>query len=211
MHLSSVVSRVFPGCFPGVSMEHYFSLFLGSKSPQVLLDNFFFLNLLLLCRVFPGCFPGVSRVFPGCFPGVSWVFPGCFPGVPRHNFLYLSFTLLKIPTAFAKLATLIQNISKCTFPWCFPGISWVFPGCFPDVSRVFPSIFFCTLLLLLKIIPTTFVMGVFILKHASLTQNVSKCTFSWVFPGCFPGVSRVIPDRQNSRSSLQYCVAQFFS
>ena len=70
-------------------------------------------------------------------PGVSWVFPGCFPGVPRHNFLYLSFTLLKIPTAFAKLATLIQNISKCTFPWCFPGISWVFPGCFPGVPEHF--------------------------------------------------------------------------
>ena len=81
--------------------------------------------------------PGVSRVFPGCFPGVSRVFPGCFPGVPRHNFLYLSFTLLKIPTAFAKLATLIQNISKCTFPWCFPGISWVFPGCFPGVPEHF--------------------------------------------------------------------------
>ena len=122
-------------------------------------------------------FLGVSWVFPGCFPGVSRV----FPGVPGHDFF--SFTLLKIPTAFAKLATLIQNISKCTFPWCFPGISWVFPGCFPGV----PEHFFCTLLLLLKIIPTTFVMGVFILKHASLTQNVSKCTFSWVFPGCFPG------------------------
>ena len=107
--------------------------------------------------------------------------PGCFPGVPRHNFLYLSFTLLKIPTAFAKLATLIQNISKCTFPWCFPGISWVFPGCFPGV----PEHFFCTLLLLLKLIPTTFVKEVFILKHASLIQNLSKCSF----PGCFPGDS----------------------
>ena len=90
------------------------------------LSSEFFLNLLLLCRVFPRCFPGVSRVFPGCFPGV-----------PRHNFLYLSFTLLKIPTAFAKLATLIQNISKCTFPWCFPGVSRAFPG----------TIFFISLLL----------------------------------------------------------------
>ena len=81
--------------------------------------------------------PGVSRVFPGCFPGVSWVFPGCFPGVSRHIFLTLSFTLLKIPTTFAKEAPLIQNISKCTFPWCFPGISWVFPGCFPGVLEHF--------------------------------------------------------------------------
>merc|ERR1712074_86204 len=89
----------------------------------------------------------------------------------------------------------------------FPGVSRAFHGCFPGVSRVFPSIFFCTLLLLLKIIPTTFVKEVFILKHASLTQNVSKCTF----PGCFPGVSRVNPGNWNSRSSLQYCVAQCFS
>ena len=51
--------------------------------------------------------------------------------------------------------------------------------------------FFCTLLLLLKIIPTTFVKEVFILKHASLIQNLSKCSF----PGCFPGVSRVIPGK----------------
>ena len=58
-------------------------------------------------------------------------FLGCFPGVPRHNFVSLSFTLLKIPTAFAKEAPLIQNISKCTFPGCLMGISWVFPGCFP--------------------------------------------------------------------------------
>ena len=129
--------------------------------------------------------------FPGCFPGDSWVFPGCFPGVSGNNFLSLSFTLLKIPTTFAKEAPLIQNISKCTFPWCFPGISQVFPGCFPGVSWVFPSIFFCTLLLLLKIIPTTFVKEVFILKHASLIQNLSKCSF----PGCFPGVSRVIPGK----------------
>ena len=143
--MKTLVNAPFLGCFPGVSQEHYFSLFLRSKSPRVLLKKFFFLNLLLLCRVFPGCFPGVSRVFPGCFLGVSRVFLGCFPGVPRHNFLYLSFTLLKIPTAFAKLATLIQNISKCTFPWCFPGISWVFPGCFLDVSQLFPSIFLHTL------------------------------------------------------------------
>ena len=85
-------------------------------------------------------FLGVSWVFPGCFPGVSRVFPGCFPGVPGHDFF--SFTLLKIPTTFAK------------------------------------EVFFS------KLAP-------FILKHASLTQNVSKCTF----PGCFPGVSRVIPGR----------------
>merc|ERR1712051_1169671 len=110
-----------------------------------------------LSRVFPGCFPGVSRVLSRVF---SRVFPGCFPGVSRHNFLSLSFTLLKIPTAFAKEAPLIQNISKCTFSWCFLGISWVFPGCFLGVSRVFPGCyqgFFFTLLLLLRIIPTTFV------------------------------------------------------
>ena len=182
--LKTLVNTPFLGCFPGVSQEHYFSLFLCSKSLRVLLKKFFFLNLLLSCRVFPGCFPGVSRVFPGCFPGV-----------PSHNFLYLSFTLLKIPTTFAKEAPLIQNISKCTFPWCFPGISRVFPGCFSGV----PEHFFCTLLLLLKIIPTTFVKEVFILKHASLIQNLSKCSF----PGCFPGVSRVIPGKWNSRSSLQ--------
>ena len=77
--------------------------------------------------------------FPGCFLGVSWVFPGCFPGVPGHDFF--SFTLLKIPTTFveevffSKLApfilkhtSLTQNVSKCTFPGCFPGVSWVFPG-----------------------------------------------------------------------------------
>ena len=69
----------------------------------------------------------LSWVFPGCFPGVSRVFPGCFPGVPGHNFLSLSFTLLRIPTTFAKEDPLILNISKCTFPWCFPGISRVFP------------------------------------------------------------------------------------
>ena len=156
---------LFPGCFPG-ALFFSFSLF---KIPKSIAKEVFF-----------------SKPAP-FMPGVSWVFPGCFPGVPRHNFLYLSFTLLKIPTAFAKLATLIQNISKCTFPWCFPGISWVFHGCFPGV----PEHFFCTLLLLLKIIPTTFVKEVFILKHASLIQNISKCSF----PGCFPGVSRVIPGK----------------
>ena len=64
------------------------------------------------------------------------------------NFLdeSLSFTLLKIPTFllkkfFSKLAPLIQNISKCTFPGCFRGISWVFHGCFTGVSRVFPGCF----------------------------------------------------------------------
>ena len=177
--------RLFPGCFPGAL---FFSFSLFKIPTSIAREVCFFLNLLLLCRVFPGCFPGVV-------PGDSQVFPGCFPGVPRHNFLSLSFTLLKIPTAFAKEAPLIQNISKCTFPWCFPGISWVFPGCFPGV----PEHFFCTLLLLLKIIPTTFVKEVFILKHASLIQNLSKCSF----PGCFPGVSRVIPGKWNSRSSLQ--------
>ena len=131
MHLSQV--------FPGSSQEHYFSLFLGSKSPQVLLEKFFF-----------------SKPAP-FMPGVSWVFPRCFPGVSGHNFLSLSFTLLKIPTNFAKEASLIQNISKCTFPWCFPGISRVFHGCFTGV----PELFFCTLLLLLKIIPTTFAFLVF--------------------------------------------------
>ena len=63
-------------------------------------------------------FLGVSWVFPGCFLGVSWVFPGCFLGVsrvfPGSNFLF-SFTLLKIPTTFAKEvfskpAPLMQNI-----------------------------------------------------------------------------------------------------
>ena len=76
--------------------------------------------------MFPGCFPGVV-------PGDSQVFPGCFPGVPRHNFVSLSFTLLKIPTAFAKLATLItliQNISKCS-------VSRAFHGCFPGVPEHF--------------------------------------------------------------------------
>ena len=117
MHLSSVVSRVFPGCFPG-ALFFSFSLF---KIPTSIAREVFFSK--------PAPFmPGVSWVF-------SRVFPGCFPGVPRHNFLYLSFTLLKIPTAFAKLATLIQNISKCTFPRAFH-------GCFPGVSWVFPSIFF---------------------------------------------------------------------
>ena len=99
--------RLFPGCFPG-ALFFSFSLF---NIPTSIARDVFFLNLLLLCRVFPGCFPGVSG----------------------HNFLSLSFTLLKIPTTFAKEAPLIQNISKCTFPWCFPGISWVFPGC----SRAF--------------------------------------------------------------------------
>ena len=75
----------------------------------------------------------------------------------------------------------IPDITDYTFPWCFPGISRVFPGCFLGV----PEHFFCTLLLLLKIIPTTFVKEVFILKHASLIQNLSKCSF----PGCFPGDS----------------------
>ena len=158
--MKTLVNAPFLGCFPGVSQEHYFSLFLCSKFPRVLLKKFFFLNLLLLCRVFPGCFLGVSRVFPGCFPGVSWVFPGCFPGIPRHNFLYLSFTLLKIPTAFAKLATLIQNISKCTFPWCFPGISWVFPGCFPGV----PEHFFLHTLAFAKNNPHNFCYGSFYSK-----------------------------------------------
>ena len=129
--------RLFPGCFPG-ALFFSFSLF---KIPKSIAKKVFFPKpapfMPGVSWVFPGCFPGVSRVFPGCFLGVSWVFPGCFPGVPRHNFLYLSFTLLKIPTAFAKLATLIQNISKCTFPWCFPGISWVFPGCFPGVPEHF--------------------------------------------------------------------------
>ena len=119
--------RLFPGCFPGAL---FFSFSLFKIPTSIAREVCFFLNLLLLCRVFPGCFPGVV-------PGDSQVFPGCFPGVPRHNFLSLSFTLLKIPTAFAKLATLIQNISKCTFPWCFPGISWVFPGCFPGVPEHF--------------------------------------------------------------------------
>ena len=109
-HNPTLVNAPFPGVswqFPG-ALFFFFSWF---KFPQVLLEKFFFLNLLLLCRVFPWCFPGVSG----------------------HNFLSLSFTLLKIPTTFAKEAPLIQNISKCTFPWCFPGISWVFPGC----SRAF--------------------------------------------------------------------------
>ena len=119
-------------------------------------------NLLLLCRVFPRCFPGISRAFPGCFPSV-----------PRHNFLYLSFTLLKFPTAFAKIATLIQNISKCTFPWCFPGI---------------PRHNFLYLSFTLLKIPTTFAKEVFS-KPAPLMQNISECTF----PGCFMGVSRVFP------------------
>jgi hypothetical protein len=158
-----------PGKHPGNSRGKVFTNVFNQRSE--------FRNLLLLCKILVNApFPGVSRVFPGCFPGVS-----------GHNFVSLSFTLLKIPTAFAKLATLIQNISKCTFPWCFPGISWVFPGCFPGV----PEDFFCTLLLLLKIIPTTFVKEVFILKHASLIQNISKCSF----PRCFPGVSRVIPGK----------------
>ena len=122
--------RLFPRCFPG-ALFFSFSLF---KIPMSIAKEVFFLSK-------PAPFmQNISKcTFPGCFLGVSWVFPGCFLGVPRHNFLYISFTLLKIPTAFAKLATLIQNISKCTFPWCFPGISWVFPGCFPGISRVFPG------------------------------------------------------------------------
>ena len=74
----------------------------------------------------------LSRVFPGCFMGVSRVFPGC-----SQAFFLLPFTLLKIPTTFAKEfsfflkpTSLIQNISKCIFPGCFPGVSRVFPGCF---------------------------------------------------------------------------------
>ena len=68
-------------------------------------------------------------------------FPGCFPGAPGLNFLF-SFTLLKVPTTFAKEvffskpAPLNKNISKCTFS-----------GCFPGVSRVFPGSIFCSLLL----------------------------------------------------------------
>ena len=184
--IENISKCTFPRCFPGVSQEFpgaiFFSFALLKIPTSFAKEVFFYLNLLLLW-----CFPGISRVFP-C---VSRVFPGC----SRAQFFSLSFTLLKIPTTFAKEAPLIQNISKCTFPWCFPGISWVFPGCFPGV----PEDFFCTLLLLLKIIPTTFVKEVFILKHASLIQNLSKCSF----PGCFPGVSRVIPGKQNSRSSLQ--------
>merc|ERR1711894_722283 len=75
------------------------------------------------------------------------------------------------------------------------------PGCFPGVPG--HDFFSFTLLK----IPTTFAEEVFfsklapfILKHTSLTQNFSKCTFpgcfpgvSRVFPGCFPGVSRVFP------------------
>ena len=130
--------------------------------------------------------PGVSRVFPGCcprwFPGVSRVFPGC----SQAQFCFSLFYFVKNPHSVCYEAPLIQNISKCTFPWCFPGISWVFPGCFPGVPG--HDFFSFTLLK----IPTTFAKEVFfsklapfILKHASLTQNVSKCTF----PGCFPGDS----------------------
>ena len=93
--------------------------------------------------------------FPGCFPAVS----RAFPGRSQAQFSLSLFYFVKNPHSF-------------------PGISWVFPGCFPGV----PEHFFCTLLLLLKIIPTTFVKEVFILKHASLIQNLSKCSF----PGCFP-------------------------
>ena len=88
--------------------------------------------------------------FPGCFLGVSRVFPG-------SNFLF-SFTLLKIPTTFAKEvfskpAPLMQNISECTFPGCFLGVSRVFPGCFPGVPG--HDFFSFTLLK----IPTTFAKG----------------------------------------------------
>ena len=70
--LKTLVNTPFLGCFPGVSQEHYFSLFLCSKSPRLLLKKFFFLSKpapfmqnISKCT-FLGCFPGVSRVFPGC-------------------------------------------------------------------------------------------------------------------------------------------------
>ena len=140
--------------------------------------------------------------FPGCFPGVSWVFPGTFFFLfyfvkNLHNFCKRSFFLNSIP--------LIQNISNCTFPWCFPGVSQVFPRCFPGVCRVFLSIFLLPFTQLK--IPTTFAEEVFFLNPASLIQNISKCTF----PRCFLGVFRVFPGIKNSRSSLQYCLAQCFS
>ena len=71
---------------------------------------------------------------------------------------------------FSKPAPSMQNISKCTFP-----------GSFPGVSRLFSDKIFFSFTLLQ--VPTTFA------KLAPLIQKNSKCTF----PGRFPGVSRVFP------------------
>jgi hypothetical protein len=99
-----------------------------SKIPTSFAKEVFFLNLLLLFKT----------LVNAPFPGVSRAFHGCFPGVPAQDFF--SFTLLKILTTFAKEvfsklapfilkhASLTQNVSKCTFPGCFPGVSRVFPG-----------------------------------------------------------------------------------
>ena len=83
MHLS----RVFPGCFPGVSRHNFFFSLTLLKIPTTFAKEVFFLNLLLLCKTLVNApFLGVSRVFPGC---------------SRAQFFF-SFTLLKIPTTFAK-------------------------------------------------------------------------------------------------------------
>ena len=83
MHLSQV--------FPGSSQEHFFFSFALLKIPTTFPKEVFFLNLLLLCKT----------LVNAPFLGVSQVFPGCFPVVPGHDFFF-SFTLLKIPTTFAK-------------------------------------------------------------------------------------------------------------
>ena len=105
---------------------------------------------MISCGIFfisfyAGCFLGVSRVFPGCFPGVSRVLPGTIFSLllcqKSPQLLLKKFFFSKLAPFILKHTSLTQNVSKCTFPGCFPGVSWVFPGCFPGVSRVFPGCF----------------------------------------------------------------------
>jgi hypothetical protein len=74
-----------------------------------------------LCPGTPGKHPGKVHLLMFCIKGA---------GLEKTS-------LAKVVGIFSKLAPLIQNIGKCTFPGCFPGVSWVFPGFFPGVLEQF--------------------------------------------------------------------------
>ena len=88
------------------------------------------------------------------------------------------FELLLEKFFFSKLAPLIENISKYTFPR-------LFPGCFPGALFFSFSLFK---------IPTSIAREVCFFLNLLLLCRV--------FPGCFPGVSRVFPGRSQAQFSL---------